>query len=929
MGNGCRAADLLPLDIAMPSSQFRLLSPWITLSLACVAVALGCQPTRLDTAQVTGTVAGGDTVASDVAVVGDAVTQPDVAVAGTDATGGDGPKVGDANAECTTDGDCAAKAAPCDQFACDGGKCKFQPKPDTAACNDGNPCTSAEMCTAGKCGGGQATNCDDKNTCTVDSCNSAKGCVNTPLTTGTCNDGNPCTSPDSCKDGVCTGVKICKCETDAECPTTNVCDGPRMCDTSSVPYKCISKNQPKKCEDALPNDCTQTFCDPATGECATKQAPDLTPCQDGFGPCTAGDECKSGQCKQGTQLCECISDANCAQFNKPDDKCAAKFYCDKYNSLDAWTCKPIPASIIKCDKAGDNPCTKNTCNTKTGKCELTNLNAPGSNIACDDGLPGTKGDYCDDDGICKFSAVTTLCKSTADCAKYENGDVCDGTLYCDKSKGECLLNPATVVKCATALDTVCSKTLCNKKTGKCEVTPTERLGKSCPIDDKNCDTYVFLADGATITVPCEDGDVCTGSSSCKGGSCTAEPTSFVCGCKEDVDCASKEDGNLCNGTLFCNKAKGKCEINPATVVNCTTVGDNQCAKNVCDPTNGKCKLTEIGAPGNYVPCEDGNLCTHFDDCEGGACVSGINLCKCTKDEECTDDGDFCNGTLFCNKANGSCDVNPLTVVKCTNSFDTACLKNSCDKATGKCNYVAVSDQLSCEDNNPCTSGDVCVKGDCVSGLNKCECTANAECSGKEDGNVCNGTLYCDKAKQPFICKVNPSTVVYCAVGLDTDCVKNTCDKLTGKCDMKPVPELFAPCTDNNPCTVNDECVSGACKSGTNLCNCVNDADCAAKEQSSNKCVGKLGCLTIDGKKLCTTIPNSAVTCPADKECTKNLCDAGDGICKAVSDESFCDDGNPCTAESCALGACIHTKLTDGSVCGNNKLCASGVCLIKP
>ncbi len=943
MGNGWRAAGHLAQGIAMPLTTIN--DPCGALAaLALTAWCCACQPTRLDKTQVTGTVAGADVVTGETAVGGGEVaTQAETTVSDVDAAAAvdTGEVAQDAGPTCQGDGDCAAKAAACDLFSCVNGKCVFEPKPNTAACTDGNPCTSGESCTAGKCGGGTATNCDDKNPCTIDSCDTTKGCSNLAKTTGPCDDGSACTVSDTCQAGLCVGVDVCPCKSDVDCPTVNACEGPRTCDTSKVPYKCVSKGQPKNCFDDKPNDCTLAFCDPKTGECATKLAGDNTVCQDEFGPCTVNDFCKAGKCTSGTLVCECATDDHCAKFNKPADLCAPKFYCDKFSKASDWTCKEITSTVIKCDKGNDNPCTKNVCNSKTGKCELTNLNPPGSFKECDDGLTSTSGDYCDDDGVCKPSAVTALCKTTADCAKWEDGDVCNGTLYCNKAKGECLLNPATVVKCATALDSVCSKTLCNKKTGKCEVTPTERLGKACPVDDPNCGIYVFLPEDASpIVVVCDDGDVCTASSSCKSGSCVAEATSNICSCNTDADCAKQDDGNKCNGTMFCDKtiktckpdnpkcttSAGTCKVNPATIVTCPTASDTQCAKNVCVPATGQCKLTEVGNPGNYVPCEDGNLCTQFDDCEGGACVSGTNTCKCTKDEDCVDDGDLCNGTLFCNKVGGTCETNPLTVVKCTTSFDTACLKNTCSKATGKCGYVAVSDLLKCEDGNPCTSGDVCVKGDCAPGLNLCACTNDGECI--DDGNLCNGTLYCDKSKQPFSCKVNPTTVVACPIGLDTDCIKNTCDPLTAQGDMKPVPQVFAPCTDNNPCTVNDECISGTCKSGTNFCNCAQDSDCAAKEQANNKCIGKLGCLTVDGKKVCTTIPNSAVTCAKDSECTKNLCDAGDGNCKAVSDESFCDDGNPCTAESCTLGKCIHTKLTDGAVCGNNKLCSNGVCLSK-
>jgi hypothetical protein len=49
-------------------------------------------------------------------------------------------------------------------------------------------CTSSETCTAGVCGGGSTTNCDDGDLCTVDSCNGLTGCQHssTPVDASSC-----------------------------------------------------------------------------------------------------------------------------------------------------------------------------------------------------------------------------------------------------------------------------------------------------------------------------------------------------------------------------------------------------------------------------------------------------------------------------------------------------------------------------------------------------------------------------------------------------------------------------------------------------------------------------------------------------------------------------------------------------------------------
>src|SRR5207253_4317059 len=61
---------------------------------------------------------------------------------------------------------------PCISTACNGaGTCLGTA--NMALCNDGNACTTADVCTAGACVGGPALGCNDGNLCTDDSCDPA------------------------------------------------------------------------------------------------------------------------------------------------------------------------------------------------------------------------------------------------------------------------------------------------------------------------------------------------------------------------------------------------------------------------------------------------------------------------------------------------------------------------------------------------------------------------------------------------------------------------------------------------------------------------------------------------------------------------------------------------------------------------------------
>ncbi len=79
--------------------------------------------------------------------------------------------------------------------------------------NSGTCDGDADLCTADACSGkaclpGAAIKCDDSSDCTTDSCDVKTGkCVFTPAAdAASCNDGDPCTTPDACKAGKCVGT---------------------------------------------------------------------------------------------------------------------------------------------------------------------------------------------------------------------------------------------------------------------------------------------------------------------------------------------------------------------------------------------------------------------------------------------------------------------------------------------------------------------------------------------------------------------------------------------------------------------------------------------------------------------------------------------------------------------------------------------------
>ena len=231
-----------------------------------------------------------------------------------------------------------------------------------------------------------------------------------------------------------------------------------------------------------------------------------------------------------------------------------------------------------------------------------------------------------------------------------------------------------------------------------------------------------MATAADLT-PCDaDNSLCTPLDVCLKGTCTADAN--VCECTKTEDCLAKEDGNPCNGTLFCDKsgAKKVCKVNPATMVSCPTVGDGPCVHNRCVPATGKCALTKEA---DGLPCDDGAFCSAGASCNQGQCVGGKNACSCKGDADCAlyDDGDKCNGVLACTVKPGLdgktvCVPKVGSEVACSQAGLGPCQTRACKPETGKCVDSNKADGGACDDKSVCTEGEKCASGACVGGTTK-------------------------------------------------------------------------------------------------------------------------------------------------------------------------------------------------------------------
>ena len=673
--------------------------------------------------------------------------------------------------------------------------------------------------------------------------------------------------------------------------------------------------------------------------CAT--LPAGNPCDDGRA-CTVGDFCLDGECASGPNACACepgFKVCESAPVGSLLNLCLGPNVClGAGTQASPFVCVRNAAEKVVCATSTDTACLKNACVPSSGKCKVTPIErtrkrCPSGDGAtgpcvwevlpaatsdaplspCDDGLACSTDDHCAA-GLCQSAIAACTCMTDADCP--DDANQCNGEPFCDKSGPiwRCKANPATVVACSGGTKD-CVASTCTPATGTCSPTPAKK-GVAC-----------------SDNVACTLGDTCDG----KGG-CT--PGIAAC-CTKQQDCAKYEDGNACNGTLFCDNAASACKVNPSTVVTCNSGSDSACAHTACNPTTGQCSKQ---LHSQTAPCTDGDPCTIGDHCDGkGGCTIGTASC-CKSDKDCAkeEDGDLCNGTLYCQLSSGVCKVNPTTVVKCATSDNTACLARVCEGKTGQCPLQVINAGGVCSDGNPCTTGDVCTKGACVPGTDTCPCKNDVDCEKLDDGDKCNGTLYCNLVAGPggtSVCKLNPKTVVVCKTVADTACAKTLCKPETGVCTAVNLPYKTTCDADNSACTAGDVCDgSGSCDAGKMVCECQSDTDCL-KMEDGDACNGTLFC--DKASHLCHLNPVTIVQCDAglDVACKKNACQAATGKCVLTPKAAGlpCDDGQLCTTgDHCKAGSCVGGvnvcactsdndcgKWDDGDKCNGVFVCKAG------
>jgi|GEM_PF-6305993 len=600
---------------------------------------------------------------------------------------------------------------------------------DTATdCNDNNACTTDTCSAGGVCNNtpnfddtnfccnpldGTLTQLSDSNDCTDDVCN-ADGSVTHPNLAAMTACGDPtnteCDNPDSCDgNGTCLSrfeptTTACGSPTNTECDPADLCDGAGSCVINVA------------AEGAPCGDPTSTVCDsPDTcngfGACLTNQTPDGTPCDDMLF-CTENERCTGGVCANGTPR-DCADLLTCTTDTCDDtlDKCVA--------TLDPNRC--LIGGVCYLDGAL-NPA--NTCEECRSVDASTAWSVRPDGSLCNDGnactgtgRPGIGDDTCTT-GVCS-GAPDPECNDQCDLAV----DTVLGQNFSDNSTtgpddAEASCQPVSNGDVWFAYTAPCDGAVFVSTTGSALL----------PSNDSVLSVYDGCPNLGGVEIACDD-DSGVGLSAAltfttvagvrylirvAGFETNVGPIVLnvlpVNDCQIDGVCYAKGDLNPDNGCLACIPELTSTQWSPRLEGSpCGSNFNDECdSPDACDGAG----LCEVNFKPDGTPCPDevgGNVCTK-DLCSSGLCTHppeppGL-LCGDPSDTDC-DDPDTCDGGGSCvpNFADAGFPCGDPTEKMCDNP-------DICD-GNGGCLENLKPNGTPCDDADVCTGTDVCTLGTCA------------------------------------------------------------------------------------------------------------------------------------------------------------------------------------------------------------------------
>jgi hypothetical protein len=668
-----------------------------------------------------------------------------------------------------------------------GVECNVTGKPDTVACDDGDPQTQNDRCTGGdnstcqgesfSCdvdgfvcttaepnGDGTCTQQVNNGTCLINGVcynqndeNGANECQwckhsnpkswsNKPGSTG-CDDGINCTDNDHCASGACVGSSTYSCNDGKTCTSDSCGEATGECVFTLNSDSCLIAAACYDNGDVNPNDPCQVCLPLVPNSWSTYE--DETPCNDGL-KCTTASECQSGSCD--------------------------------------------PVTWVTCDDSND--CTADSCKESApgDGCEFTNVN---SGEDCEDGNACTEDDTCDGNGGCD-SGNDVICDD-GDACTFDDCDTADG---CE----------ATIIPGLPCDDgAACTYNDLCQVSGACQGT-----GYGCNDNDVCTDDKCLgdnTCDFSNNEVSCDDSNVCTTQDSCAFGSCAGGPP-LVCDnddacdgletCDSGTGCVDGSplvcgDENACNGVETCDSGTGCVD---GTAPNCDD--SIACTNDSCVPATGCDNAPDDGL------CADANVCTTNVCNVSAGCETTNNTASC-------DDGEHCNGSDSC--SGGSCVSSGDPCAANVGDADSDCAE-SCDEATDTCT-ASDPNGSACSDFDSCTvsADEQCSSGVCISGTPFVGCDDGLECT----TDTCNGsgpTPDCDYTIDAGFCAIEG----VCYADLDPNPASNPdvneacqmCNSAPGSNTVWSSKPDESGCNDGLTCTDPDECTDGVC-SGVDIC----------------------------------------------------------------------------------------------------------------
>ncbi|WAR05736.1 FBN1-like protein [Mya arenaria] len=676
----------------------------------------------------------------------------------------------------------------------------------------------------------------------------------------TCQCGRGANRCDSVRGCICnSGWQGVNCDGDInECNTPNVCnDANKECANTIGSYTCSCRNV-NECESDQLNTCEQT--------CTNSPGSFVCSCNTGYNVdpgnalrCVDYDECDAGVsgCQQkclnsvGRFSCECYFGYRLNDDRKTcyqvQDVCAAEF--------PDFGCSHI--------------------------CKVENQQAF---CLCETGYElSTDNKTCIDINECLTSGS---CSDTATCTNK------DGGYDCACPRGKKLANDKRTC-------TVCDS---NHYGDNCA------LECNCGVGSSRCDSQtgcVCKSDG-WIGAKCDqDTDECAiGTHNCTGTNeqCRNTPGSFVCECLPGYQ---RNAENICEDIEECiipslNTCSQQCENVPGSFT-CSchdgfTESGNSCNDvNECSTSTHGCGQTCENTIGSYrCTCNDGYRLdlTDFKTCIPSNVCSNSSYCSDNADCANNDGTDTCTchtGFKFVSGSVTICEECPQGEYgpNCTESC--ACTEantDRCDPIDGTCN---------CKPGYNLT--------DCSNDINECKdgsavCPTNSECSNIPGSYVCNcksgylktATGQCQECSNG---KFGENCAQTCACNMtNTD----SCDKVTGNCQCKPVW---------NGTTCNED---------VDECNMGGPGPCAVKKNTTcNNTYGSYECNCVSGYQEDAT------------GCVVVTCNVSN-VPNAIANQSVVDVNNSVTYE--CNTTYVHTAgdltrwcLANGTLNGTEPVCS--------